>query len=623
VLCPIFTTKFWEPSKRTTLNFAPHPNKQTAHTTNTKSHLPVIVAMDPPSDSTPSAVHTQLCQHLDFLYPESNTLQLADKIIAVFSDVQCQQPLPLHRLWSEQDCLLITYGDSITDEHSAPLDTLQLFLSQYLQETMSAVHVLPFCPFSSDDGFSVIDYTQVNPELGTWTQISDIASHYRLMADIVINHVSADSQWFQNYRNGVEPSASYIMEANVGDDLSAVVRPRASALLRPTETANGLKHVWCTFSHDQVDLDFRNPQVLLEFLKIIRLYLQQGVSIFRLDAVGFLWKESGTNCMHLPQTHEVVKLIRTVTDSFAPGTLLITETNVPNHENLTYFGNRNEAHVIYNFSLAPLLVHALLTGNTEHLKRWIMSMPPAPVGCTYLNFTASHDGIGMRPAEGLLSQEEQLQLVETVRNFGGRISTRRTEDGGERVYELNVALFDALRGTVDGEDQWQVERFLCSQTVMLGLEGIPAFYIHSLLATPNDAEGVAATQQNRSINRHKWNWSELQQQLSNGSVHSHVFRELTRRIQLRRQHAPFHPNATQFTLQLSDAFFAFWRQSTDRSQSIFCVHNMTNQIQELRLSDLNLIATDAWYDAISGIGLDQETAVLAVTPYQSLWITNR
>ncbi|TWU49856.1 sugar phosphorylase [Rubripirellula reticaptiva] len=577
-----------------------------------------------PSSQDDSNVRSQLCQHLRFLYPEANAEELADSVIAIFDDFQPQIPLPLNQLWSEQDCLLITYGDSIVDGDVAPLETLDQFLSQHLQGAVSAVHVLPFCPFSSDDGFAVIDYAQVNSKLGDWSQISSISDRYRLMADIVINHCSSQSQWFQNYCDGVEPGATYFMEASAGDDLSAVVRPRASPLLRPTKTANGLKHVWCTFSHDQVDLDFRNPQVLLEFLKIVRLYLQQGVSIFRLDAIGFLWKESGTSCIHLPQTHEVVRLIRTVTDSFAPGTLLITETNVPNHENLTYFGNRNEAHVIYNFSLAPLLVHALLTGKTEYLKRWMMSMPPAPVGCTYLNFTASHDGIGMRPAEGLLSDEEQLQLVETVRSFGGKVSTRRTEGGGERVYELNVALFDALQGTVAGTDQWQVERFLCSQTVMMGLEGIPAFYIHSLLATGNDLDGVAATDQNRSINRHKWGWSDLQEHLGDDrSVHAQVFRELTRRMQLRRRHAPFHPNATQFTLQLSEPFFAYWRQSTDRSQSIFCVYNMTNQVQELRLSDLNLISTDVWYDAISGLRFDEQTSVLELTPYQSLWITNR
>jgi sucrose phosphorylase len=577
-----------------------------------------------PSEHDDSGVRSQLLQHLAFLYPEADHERLADQVIAVFDGFQQQLPLPLSQLWSQDDCLLITYGDSIIDDESDPLETLHEFLQRYLKDSVSAVHVLPFCPFSSDDGFAVMDYTRVNSKLGQWSQIARIADRYRLMADIVINHVSSQSQWFQNYCDGIEPGATYFMEANAGDDLSEVVRPRASPLLRPTMTANGLKHVWCTFSHDQIDLDFRNPKVLLEFLRIVRLYLHHGVSIFRLDAVGFLWKQPGTNCMHLPQTHEVVRLIRTVTDSFAPGTWIITETNVPNHENLTYFGNRNEAHVIYNFSLAPLLVHSLLTGKTEYLKRWMMTMPPAPVGCTYLNFTASHDGIGMRPAEGLLSDEEQLQLVETVRSFGGSVSTRRTADGGERVYELNVSLFDALRGTVAGEDQWQVERFLCSQTVMMGLEGIPAFYIHSLLATPNDQDGVAATHHNRSINRHKWNWSELRKRLDDPqSVHSQVFGELTRRLQLRRRQTPFHPNATQFTLQLGEPLFAFWRQSTDRSQSIFCVHNMTDSTQELRLSDLNLISTDSWYDAIAGTRLDDQTTVLELSPYQAMWITNR
>ncbi len=579
---------------------------------------------DSENDDSSVALQAQLCQHLSFLYPNENAEELSAEVMAVFSGFDWQIAPVADELWSQRDCLLITYGDSIVDEDSAPLETLQQFLNEHIQNAVSAIHVLPFCPFSSDDGFAVIDYTQVNPALGDWSQISRLANQYRLMADIVINHVSSQSEWFQNYCKGVDPGASYVMEANDGDDLSQVVRPRASPLLRPTATANGLKHVWCTFSHDQIDLDFRNPQVLLEFLKIVRLYLQHGVSIFRLDAIGFLWKEPGTNCMHLPQTHEVVKLIRTLTDFFAPGTLLITETNVPNHENLTYFGNRNEAHVIYNFSLAPLLVHALLTGKTEYLKRWMMSMPPAPLGCTYLNFTASHDGIGMRPAEGLLSDEEQLQLIEAVRRFGGQVSTRRAADGGERVYELNISLFDAMQGTVDGADEWQVERFLCSQTVMMGLEGIPAFYIHSLLATPNDQNGVTATQHNRSINRHKWHWPDLRMKLGEvDSVHHKILSELTRRIKIRSLNAAFHPNATQFTLTLSDPFFAFWRQSTDRSQSIFCVHNLTNATHELRLSDLNLIATDAWHDAISGLKFDDQTNVLEVKPYQSLWITNR
>jgi len=503
------------------------------------------------------------------------------------------------------------------------LQTLSSVLEERLSDVFSSVHVLPFSPYSSDDGFAVIDYCQVNPDLGGWADLTRIAESHRLLADLVINHVSSKSQWFENYLKGIHPGADYFVEIADGDDLSQVVRPRASPLMRPTNTENGLKRLWCTFSHDQIDLNFRNPDVLMEFLRVIRLYLEQGVSIFRLDAVGFLWKESGTNCMHLPETHEVIRLLRTIVDAFAPGTLLITETNVPNHENLSYFGNRNEAHVVYNFSLAPLLVHSLITGETTYLKRWLMSMPPAPIGCTYLNFTASHDGIGMRPAEGLLSEQEQAQMVDAISRFGGRVSTRKSADGGERVYELNISLFDAMKGTVEGEDEWQVPRFLCSQTVMMAVEGIPAFYIHSLFATPNDDEGVRETGHNRSINRHRLDRQTLEEALDDpGSRQSVVYRQLTRQLSIRRKQPAFHPNATQFTLQLGDAFFAFWRQSRDRDQSIFAVHNMSAQTQQLRLTDLNLISLDRWHDLLTGEEFPDLSATLDVEPYQCLWISN-
>lgn len=568
-------------------------------------------------------VLSSLSGHFQLLYPDLPADKLIQDALSIFDGFAASEREPDADLWSASDCLLITYGNSLTEPQTPPLQTLDRFLRDIVPGVFSAVHVLPFSPYSSDDGFAVIDYCKVNPHLGDWADLRQLTSQQKLMADLVINHVSSQSEWFSNYIEGCSPGVDYFVEIREGDDVSQVVRPRTSPLMRPTMTASGLKRLWCTFSHDQIDLNFRNPDVLLEFLRIIRLYLEQGVSIFRLDAVGFLWKEAGTNCIHLPQTHELVRLIRTLVDHFAPGTILITETNVPNHENLSYFGNRNEAHVVYNFSLAPLLLHALLTGETQYLKRWLMSMPPAPAGCTYLNFTASHDGIGMRPAEGLLSEQEQAQMVDTISRFGGLVSTRRSEDGGERVYELNISLFDALKGTIEGEDKWQMSRFLCSQSVMMAVEGIPAFYIHSLLATPNDEDAVRESGSNRAINRSQVTLADVQKDISsNKTVRGRVFRELTRRLRIRCKQPAFHPNATQFTLQLGDAFFAFWRQSRDRGQSIFAVHNMSDQHQQLRLTDLNLISLDEWHDLLSGERFHDLNATVDVAPYQCLWITN-
>lgn len=529
--------------------------------------------------------------------------------------------------WSQDNVLLITYGDSVcgAEPGVSPLATLEKFLSAHLSKSITGVHILPFFPYSSDDGFAVIDYLEVNPELGTWDDIKAIAQKFNLMVDFVVNHISTQSRWFEDYKNGVKPGCDYFIEAEPVAELAQVVRPRSSPLLVEVDTVNGAKQVWATFSEDQVDVNFANPDVLIEYIKILLFYVSAGARYVRLDAVGFLWKKIGTPCIHLRETHALIRVFREILQLIDPEIALITETNVPNRENLSYFGNRNEAHMIYNFSLPPLLLNALLQGRSDHLKTWMMSMPPAPMGCAYFNFTASHDGVGLRPAEGLLTDNEYIDLLETMKKFGGRISMRKRSNGSESPYEINISLFDALKGTVKGADQWQIERFICSQTIMMSLEGIPAFYIHSLLAAPNDLDHLAQTGRNRSINRRRWDFEDLEQKLADPkSPQSIVLTELNRLIQIRRRQGAFHPNATQYTLHpLNKALFAFWRQSIVRDQSIFSIHNLSDLPQELRLAALNLVGTDIWYDLISGDRFDDIHASYTLRPYQSVWITNK
>lgn len=526
--------------------------------------------------------------------------------------------------WSQNEIVMITYGDSICTPGEKPLVTLNRFL-EYLEDTITGVHVLPFCPYSSDDGFAVIDYLQVDPNLGEWQDVETIAQKFDLMADLVLNHVSSKSVWFEQFKQGIKPGSDYFIEANPKEDLSEVVRPRSSPLLVEVDTARGKKHVWATFSADQVDLNYANPEVLIEVLKVILFYVQKGSKYIRLDAVGYLWKCLGTPCIHLPETHALIKLFREVTQMLNPDVALITETNVPNRENLSYFGNRDEAHLIYNFSLPPLIVNALLQGKSDHLKTWMMSMPPAPMGCAYFNFTASHDGIGLRPTEGLLSEAEYQTLLKMMQQFGGKISMRQKPDGTESPYEINISLFDAMKGTAKGEDRWQIERFLCSQTIMMALEGVPAFYIHSFLATPNNHAGVAKTGRNRSINRYKWDYRELVDRLNDpNSNQAIVLQEMSRRIQIRRRQPAFHPNATQYTLHpMNKSLFAFWRQSIYRDQSIFCINNLSDRIQELHLSDINLICIDPWHDLLSGQIIEDISDRFILQPYQCAWITNQ
>jgi len=565
-------------------------------------------------------------EHLAAIYPDEDADSLANELVrAMGLETNCQRPQPYSNNWTEQDVIAITYGDTLFRDGQPPLVTLHSFLDKYLSGVINAVHVLPFFPYSSDEGFSVIDYRAVNPSLGSWGDIAALASRFRLMSDLVINHCSSQSRWFENYQQGLEPGAGYFFEADPEADLSTVVRPRTSPLLRRTETANGTRYVWCTFSHDQVDLDFSNPRLLIEVVSIIRFYIEHGVNIFRLDAVAFLWKEVGTSSINLPQTHTLIRLMRTLIEYRDPTAIIITETNIPNHENLTYFGNANEAHVIYNFSLPPLLLNTMLSGNCKHLKIWMMSMPPARYGTTYLNFIASHDGIGLRPVEGLLSSAETEQLTSTMQKFGGRVSWRTLPDGSQQAYEINISLFDAMQGTADGEaDQWQIDRFLCAHAIMLALEGIPAIYIHSLFATQNDTELMLESGQNRAINRHKWDVDQLEVLLNDPATHhAKVFEGLQKLIKIRNRQPAFHPNATQFTLQLGKRVFAFWRQSMNREQSIFALHNISSKKQTVALSELNLINTDQWQDLVSGKPITELRGKVKMAPYEVLWITNR
>ena len=525
-------------------------------------------------------------------------------------------------VWSQADAWVITYGDSILSEGEKPLATLKRFTDEHLKTVINGVHILPFYPYSSDDGFAVLDYSSVNETLGSWGDIEAVAKDFVLMADLVINHCSSRSLWFQNFLRGVHPGADFFYTADPSEDLDFVVRPRTSDLLQEVETANGTQHVWCTFSHDQVDFDFRNIEVLRQFVSIIRFYLDKGVRVFRLDAVAFLWKELGSTCINLPQTHAVVRLLRELIEHAAPEAMIITETNIPNVENLSYFGNGNEAHGVYNFSLPPLLLQALLTGDCSHLNQWMMTMPAARSGTTYFNFIASHDGIGLRPAEGLLSDEELDSLTLAMEERGGRLSRRSVDGGGSKVYEMNISLFDALRDPLDADDSLAVDRMICAHAVMFSLAGIPGIYVHSLLGTRNDYQRLEHLGYARAINRHQWSYSELQSVLASpDSSHSRVLQGLTELLSIRRLQSAFHPNARQYLLHLNSAVFGLWRESLDGRQRIFCMSNLSSEAQTISLADLNLIEP-YWVDLITGNDhLDRNQSVI-LQPYQSLWLTN-
>ena len=528
-----------------------------------------------------------------------------------------------NELWSEKDFLLITYADSIKKNNQKNLITLNSFLKKYCKE-FSYIHILPFFPFSSDDGFAVEDYKKIKIEHGSWKDLKKITKTFDIMVDLVINHCSSNNKLFKNFLEDKNPGKDFFINSEKKFPKSnKIVRPRSSDLSKKVLVDGKNTYVWCTFGHDQVDFDFRNPNVLLYFFEIIKFYLDQDIKALRLDAVAFLWKELGTRCINLPQTHNIIRLIRLIIDRFYNKTLIITETNIPSHENLTYFGNNNEAHCIYNFSLAPLLIHAVVSGNSFYLKKWSRGMPPAQENNSYLNFLSTHDGIGMRPVEGILPENEIQKYFNFFKKQGGLFSYR-TNAGKKSVYEVNITLLEAFKECYNGKDKFVLERFILAHTILFSMEGIPAIYIQNYLGSKNDNAKVKKTNSFRSINRRNWNFDSLVKIFKNKSnINSKILHSLNRLMVLRKKQIAFHPNATQFTLQLGDIFFGIWRQSIDRSQSIFCISNLTNVKQKISLLDINLISTNNWFDILSNKKIKNIGDELLFKPYQTFWITNK
>jgi len=572
-------------------------------------------------------VATQLTDHLERLYPHLNASAIAQLVHDLSPTDSLHKQGANGELWNEQDVMLITYGDSIVDHNTAstpaPLSVLHQFLNAHLSEVVNKVHILPFYPYTSDDGFSVVDYRQVNPTLGNWSDVQALAHDYDLMFDGVINHISAASPWFFEYLSSYSQTEHYFFEASPSTDVSCVVRPRTSPLLQKVNTVRGEAYVWCTFGHDQIDLNYANPQVLVEVVQLLYFYLAKGASWFRLDAIAYMWKESGTSCIHLWQTHEIIKILRLLVAQAKSTAVLITETNVPMAENIAYFGAGDEAHSVYNFSLPPLMLEALLSQDGRTLSHWLTNLPVLEAGTTFLNFLASHDGIGMRPAEGLLSDQELTRMKLHCVELGGLTSDRALADGQVKTYELNIGFFDSLRRTYAGDEALHVERFCLAYGMVLGMAGVPAIYIHSFLATPNDYDRFRRTGRHRAINRRQWLLSELEQQLVDpNSTQARVLTQLKMFLKVRRQQCAFHPDAHQQILDIGSRCVAWRRVSTTPAQCITAVHNITAEPLTLATIDLGLLSGQA-LDLLTSNRYNfeaQSVQNLQLAPYQIMWL---
>jgi glycosidase len=507
-------------------------------------------------------------------------------------------PAPKDSTLSERDAILITYADQVRKAGQPHLRTLVDFCENHLVGIVRGIHILPFFPWSSDDGFSVMDYCKVDPVLGDWQDIEQLGQNFRLMMDGVINHVSAQGEWFKAFLQGEPPYRDYFLTVEGNPDLSKVVRPRTSPLLTEFNTISGPRRVWTTFSADQVDLDYHNPDVLLEIFEVLLMYTERSARFIRLDAIAYLWKEIGTSCIHLPQTHAFIRLLRDVLNDLAPHVQLVTETNVPHQDNLSYFGNgADEAQLVYNFALPPLVIHTLRTGDALILSEWAAGLNLPSNQTTFFNFLASHDGIGLNPARGILSPDDIEKLVEQTLAHGGLISFKQNTDGSQTPYEMNINYFDALSNPAGDEPiSLQVDRFMAAQAIMLSLIGVPGIYFHSMFGSRNWQAGVEMTKHNRTINRQKLDLDPLDHELSDpNTLRSQVYHRYCQLLLQRSTSNAFHPHGQQKVMDMGKNIFALLRSSPKGDKHVLCLQNVTPRTQSINKFTLGPYQT-LWLD---------------------------
>ena len=518
--------------------------------------------------------------------------------------------------WDESDVVLITYADQFHNNNEKTLKTLSDFYNRWLTNTFSHIHLLPFYPWSSDDGFSVVDYNQVDPVAGDWQDIASLNQSAKLMFDFVCNHISAKSDWFQGYLSGQEKYHNFFISVDPNTDLSAVTRPRTLPLLSPFTLADGThQYLWTTFSDDQIDLNFANPQVLLAMIDVLLHYLQQGAEYVRLDAVGYMWKTVGTRCIHLTKTHQLVKLFRAVVDEVAPGTVLITETNVPHQDNISYLGNgHDEAQMVYQFPLPPLVLHAIHSGLAKVLSQWATSLVKADNGnTTWFNFLASHDGIGLNPLRGILPEEEILQLVAHLQEEGALVNWKNNPDGTRSPYEINVTYMDALNKR-DSSDLQRLSRFVLAHAILLAFPGVPAIYIQSILGSRNDYAGVEYLGYNRAINRRKYDLQELESELDDKNTLRHqVFEQISHLVSVRKKYSVFHPESS-FGAEAYCEHILMIERTSAAGENLLALFNLSDSVQSFPLPDNN-------FDELITSSVIKGNQSYDMQPYQVLWLS--
>ncbi|NNG00837.1 MAG: sucrose phosphorylase [Desulfobacteraceae bacterium] len=397
---------------------------------------------------------------------------------------------------------LITYPDSL----GANLPELHYVLRKYLMKAIGGVHLLPFYPSSADRGFAPLTYDEVDPAFGTWEDIEKIGQDFDLIIDFMVNHISRQSVYFQDYiEKG--PDSEYAdmflsfnklsPEGWISDEDLAMVysrKPRPPYLV--LERSDGsLEKIWCTFDYEQIDLDYNSPKTLEVMRRFLIRLARSRPKIIRLDAFAYTTIELGTNCFFLePQVWELLDWFNDYASAF--DTEILPEV----HEHYSYqLKLAKKGYRVYDFALPMLVLNALYHHTGSKLKSWFRKCPR-----NQLTTLDTHDGIGIVDVQDLLSEEEIKKTIDGLYEKGSNV--KKIYSGPEfqnlDIYQVNCTYYSALECNDDS--------YLTARTIQFFAPGIPQIYYVGLLAGENDIELVEKTRLGRNINRHNFTLEEVQ-----------------------------------------------------------------------------------------------------------------
>ncbi len=450
---------------------------------------------------------------------------------------------------------LITYADSLGKN----IPELHGFLKNRLSDALVGVHLLPFYPSSADRGFAPITYREVERGLGTWDDVEAMGADFDLMADFMVNHVSALSLWFLDWiEKGSDsrwdglflPVDRLYPEGVPAEDRDKIYTRKPREPWIPVTFADGTtRDIWCTFSEEQIDIDVFSPtgRAWLED-ELKALCSHPGIRMVRLDAAGYATKKPGTRFFfEEPEIIELFERCKTIAEPF--GVELLPEV----HEHHSYQERLAGWDMpVYDFALPMLLLHAIYSGSGEPLANWLNSCPGNCI--TTLD---THDGIGVVDVVDLLTEEQIEYTVNALYQKGSNVNRRYSSSsyGNLDLYQINCTYYSAV-----GEDD---DAYLAARAIQFFAPGIPQVYYVGLFAGSNDVDLVERTRQGRDVNRHGYSIDEAEKELRRP-----VVKRLLKLMEFRNVHPAFGTNEIEVTLEEDGHVIQIDRRSGEHTASL-------------------------------------------------------